>query len=409
MKANSEQNDSEILLFNEEKDCCSCSVCVNNCPKNAISIIENEQGFTYPIINSDMCICCEVCKKNCAYQNTQENNAPQYAYAAVVKDELLLKESASGGVFAGIAREILKNDGVVFGCSMEIEDDILTPKHIMVERQEDLVKLQGSKYVQSIMGDTYQQVKKELLAGKIVLFSGTPCQVDALKHYLGKKEYSNLITIDLICHGVPGVKFFQDYIKNLQKKNHGKIIDFKFRDKSLGWGLNGSYSYIDGKGRMHKRIIESWESSYYSLFLASDTYRVSCYSCKYANLQRVGDLTIGDFWGIENVHPEYLISGGGSLDEINGISCILVNTKRGKQCIEKYGKFFDLNVSLPQNVAKGNRQLNHPSSVGKNREKIFMLYQEGGYDAVEKWYNKQLGIKKYWYRLKKVIKTCRRL
>ncbi len=386
-----------IELVKNKKDCCGCEACMNICPKNAITMEKDEFGFTYPKIDNEKCIKCGLCKRTCAYQNEKESSKTIESYASISKDLELLKKSASGGIFASIAMKILEKDGVVYGCSLEREEDRLTPKHIRVDEAKDLAKLQGSKYVQSKTGFIYQDIKKDLKDNKIVLFSGTPCQVAALNSFLGNIDKTNLFTIDIICHGTPSIKFFQDYISVLEKKLKGKITNFSFRDKTEGWGLKGKAYYIDKKNTKKEKIILSHLSSYYRLFLNSSIYRENCYNCKYAGDNRVGDLTIGDYWGIEKEHPDYLKNNGGVIDEKKGVSCILVNTPQGKKLIEKFGEVLEIKQSTFAKVAKQNGQLNYPSKKNKDRKKILEIYKNEGYEGVEKWFFSKLGSKKYLY------------
>ena len=227
-------------LFENKKDCCACGACLNICPKEAISLKQDEYGFLYPEIDEYLCIRCELCKKVCAFQNVEEDNVPISTFAAISKNRNQAKNSASGGIFAAIAQYVINNNGIVYGAAF---DDSWNVKHIGIEHIEDLIKLQGSKYTQSNTDTTFIEVKKMLALGKQVLYSGTPCQIAGLKKYLGK-DYTNLITIDIICHGVPSNKMFKDYLSYLEAKNNAKIQNFKFRDKKTGWGINGSVVFL---------------------------------------------------------------------------------------------------------------------------------------------------------------------
>lgn len=385
----------EIRLYSNKEECSGCGACLNICGHNAITMEEDEMGFLYPKIDTEKCIGCEMCKRVCNYQNGQLPEKTELAYIAVAKANNTLKNSASGGVFGAIAKEILKNDGVVYGCSLEQEQSGLHVKHIRVNDIDSLVKLQGSKYVQSSIGTIYKDVKEDLKNNRLVLFSGTPCQIDGLKGFLGRERFPNLLTIDLVCHGVPNEKMFCDYLKMFEKKLRGKIVNFSFRDKNEGWGYKGFVEYIDKRGKVKKRKVPVSLSSYYKLFLDSEICRENCYQCKYAGLQRVGDITIGDFWGIEEEHPEVLSQNGGKINIEKGVSCILVNTDKGAKMIEKFGNGLLKIQSSSKKVARYNRQLNYPSKPSSNRKKIFDLYKENGYEAVQKWYYDSLGWKRY--------------
>ena len=215
----------KIILFDDKKNCCACGACMNVCPKDAIRMEEDDYGFLYPQIDETKCVQCGACKKVCAYQNGSKLFEPKQVFVAVSKNKKQLLNSASGGVFAAVATKILKDGGVVFGATLDFENGHANPHHIKIENQKQLTKLQGSKYVQSAIGITYKQTKDYLKKGRIVLFSGTPCQISGLYEYLGK-EYDNLYTIDVICHGVPNAKFFDDYLQiEKQRRSADNIVD----------------------------------------------------------------------------------------------------------------------------------------------------------------------------------------
>lgn len=390
-----------IQLYSSKIDCCGCGACMNVCPKHAISMEEDEYGFLYPQINHEICIRCGQCKKVCGYQKKEPLLLPYEVYAAKASQTDVLSNAASGGIFGSISAEILKEQGVVYGCAFEHREDSLVAVHIRVDNFEDLAKLQGSKYVQSDMGIVFRQIREDLLKDKTVLFSGTPCQVDAVKHYINncRVNHGCLYTVDIICHGVPNAHFFKDYMSSLSKKLNGRITDFKFRDKTNGWGLKAGVYYIDRRKKEKKKLLPVQLSSYYSIFLKSYSYRENCYSCKYAGRDRVGDITIGDYWGIEKVHPEYLKENGGNLTPETGISCLLVNTDNGKELIHNFGRNLVLYSSTLENAAFQNEQLNAPCKESDERNAVLELYRTGSYTAVEKWYSKLIGAKKYVYWL----------
>lgn len=251
----------KTTLFRDKAECCGCEACVNVCPKKAIHMQEDECGFRYPCVDEDLCVECGLCQKVCGYKYIEEHNEPMSAHVACTLSTDIM-QSASGGVFACLAQNIIEQGGIVYGVSMELISDELVPMHIGVDKIEELVKLQGSKYVQSMIGDTYHQVKEQLLHGRKVLFSGTPCQVAGLKAYLGEMNKENLLLVDIICHGVPSVAFFQSYIKELEKKYKGKITSFKFRDKSSGWGLVGKATYRTAKNKEKSKLVYARESSF---------------------------------------------------------------------------------------------------------------------------------------------------
>ena len=268
-----------------------------------------------------------MCKKVCAYQNGAECHKPIYTFAAFNKNKEQLLKSASGGIFAAVATKFLHSGGAVFGAALNFESGHAVVQHLMIEAIQDLYKLQGSKYVQSSIGDCYKQARSLLLNGRKVLFSGTPCQIAGLYGYLGA-DCESLTTIDLICHGVPNNKFFDDYLQ-IEKNNFKakEITGYAFRDKNRGWGNVGCLSLAYKNKCLKNKYIPAKLSSYNSFFYSGAICRENCYSCKYAKSGRVGDLTIGDYWGIEKEHPELLENSG--YVEKNGISCILANTPKG--------------------------------------------------------------------------------
>lgn len=395
----------DIILFEKKKDCCGCGACCNICPAQAISMEADEDGFLYPCIDENKCVKCRLCQKVCNYQHGGEGKKVQSVWAAAAADETLLKKSASGGAFAAVAEHVIRRGGVVFGCSMEQKDGVFFPEHVMVREKEDLEKLQGSKYVQSDMGNVYQQVREELMKDKFVFFSGTPCQVDALNGFLKNREYGNLLTADIVCHGVPGANFFRDFIFDLEKRLKGRITKIVFRDKEKGWGYyNVRIAYERGKrGKKKEKVFSAGGLSYYRLFLDAQICRENCYSCKYASDRRSGDLTFGDYWGIAEQHPDYLKQNGGSIDPSGGVSCILVNSVKGKRILEEMGGRLERKTSDFEKAAKRNEQLKKPVSQSPQREEIFKLYRSGGYPAVEAWYRKADGMKYYLRKIRDLL------
>lgn len=233
-----------VVLFENKSDCCACRACLNVCSKSAISMKPDADGFLYPEIDPNKCVECGVCKRVCKYK-TSDLNAVESTYAVTNRDEKQIMKAASGGLFSAAASAILSDGGCVFGATLTFDSGYPDTHHIMVENKEELWKLQGSKYVQSRIGRTYQLAKECLQNGRTVLFSGTPCQIAGLKSYLGK-VYENLYTMDLICHGVPSAEFFDGYIQELNKKYRGKVTEYKFRDKTKGWGMNTAFEIVRG-------------------------------------------------------------------------------------------------------------------------------------------------------------------
>lgn len=375
-------------LYNKNS-CCGCGACMQICPRNAISMKKDNDGYIYPNIDENKCIDCKLCLNTCTYNKNNKSREDFSAFYAISNEENILMKSSSGGVFASIAQNIIKKNGLVCGCSMEYENDKLNPKHIFIDSIEELHKLQGSKYVQSNIGNTYKEAKKYLEQERIVLYSGTPCQIMGLKGFL-KKKYKNLYTIDLICHGVPSIKIFQDYISFLENKHKIKIYNFAFRDKENGWGLNGRIDYYNEKNLKKNMKIFSNESSYYYLFLKGLLYRKNCYTCPYANDNRPADITIGDYWGIQKEHPEII---NNNININKGVSSLIINNKKGEDLIKEYSSGLNLFKSDFKKIQKNNTQLNHPTEYNPLNEILLKLFKTSGYKALEDEFKKIMGIK----------------
>lgn len=384
---------ARVVLYDDKKSCYGCSACMNICPTNSISMKADGEGFIYPEIDSDSCIECGLCRRVCERHCSTIPEGLQSAWAAAAKQESILNKSASGGAFTVFAECILKKQGVVYGCALCRDQGILNPQHIRVDKLAELERLQGSKYVQSDIAFSFRRAKEDLEAGKYVLFSGTPCQIGGLKAYLGK-EYNSLYTVDIVCHGVPNKAFFQEYLKILEKRLDGKILDYSFRDKTFGWGLRGLITWETKNGKIRHRLVPVNTSSYYKMFLDAEIYRDSCYGCRYAQGKRPGDITVGDYWGIEIEHPEVLEVNPESLSCSRGISCVLANTAKGNDLVQECAASLTLLKSLPEKVIRHNAQLQNPSPVGEHRGTILQLYREGGYKAVHKWCNKRMGLRR---------------
>lgn len=383
------------ILFQSKEKCCGCGACMNACPRHAISMWEDEYGFIYPQIDESLCIGCGKCRQVCAFQNIKTENYVIKTYAAVTKDKDVIVHSASGGIFATLANEWVDNGGVVYGAAFNSEWGV---HHISAVNREEILKLQGSKYTQSSTEHTFQEVKQLLQEGKKVLYSGTPCQIAGLYGYLGKQD-EGLATIDIVCHGVPSNRMFQEYLKLIEQQKGGQVIGFNFRDKNNGWAKNGKAKLDFGEKKVD---ISIWESASSYLFYFSNSWicRESCYNCPYACGHRPADLTLGDYWGIEREHPEYL--GKGGLKESEGISLVLVNTKNGQEFLERNRKSLELRESDFSKAFERNMQLRQPSESGR-RDEILELYWKGGWRAVDNEFHKNIGVRKYSSQIKALV------
>lgn len=371
-----------IELFAEKKNCCGCGACSSICPKNAITMQEDEYGFIYPEIDSKKCVECGLCISSCHYKSADDLHTPIKSLAAVNRDDTLLENSASGGMFSAIAEAFLNEGGCVCGAAMDFKDNVADVRHIMIHSLNELYRLQKSKYVQSSTDKIYKELRTLLKNGEKVLLSGTPCQVEAAKS-IAKRAGGKLYTIDIICHGVPSQRFFNDFIACEAEKRKMKINSFDFRDKKHGWGEKGSIVCADIKGDVIESPIAPDTTSYYYYFFNGEISRECCYHCPYAQKQRVGDVTVGDYWGIEQYNPELLVEHGGTINSRKGVSCLLINTEQGQQLIEKYGSKIESYPVEFSNIAQVNIQLNQPAKHTDLRNKIFEKYKSNGYARVE--------------------------
>lgn len=347
--------ENKFLMKHNKKDCNGCGICTQICPKNAIKMEEDEEGFFYPVIDTEKCIKCNKCLKICSNFNNSTNSSD--AYMAINKDKKELEKSSSGGMYYLLAKEIISRSGVVFGVKY---DEKLKPYHSYAETLSGCQEFQGSKYLRSNLKDSFQNVKKFLDEERYVLFTGTPCQCDALKVFL-KKEYEKLITCEIICHSNPSYKVFNKYIKTLEDNRNKEIIDVKFRTKKNGWkNQTPLIIYKDGT--------DEFENSYYRAFASGLLGRPSCYDCKFVTLNRVSDFTIGDLWGNKKILPDFE-------DKDTGMSLLLVNTDKGRNLFDFikddiiYEKI-DINEAF-----KYNHNKNVP--MNKNRNKFFKEMNDG--------------------------------
>ena len=343
----------------EKFACTGCNACFNSCPVSAIHMIENAEGFKYPQIDSDKCIKCGLCEKICPAINkrTIKEKNIKSVYAVSANDKIREK-SSSGGVFTLLANYFLENQGYVCGASFN--RDYSKVKHIIINKKEDLYKLQSSKYVQSDIGLVFKDIKALLQENKKVLFSGTPCQVEGLKRFLNK-EYANLLTVDVLCHGAPSPKVWREYLKEISQDK--EIKEITFRDKKNGWQgpllLNIQY-----KNNTHYKAMSNVDA-YYQAFLKNLILRKSCETCQFTNLDRPSDITLGDFWGIGKFNRK--------LNDRKGLSVVVTNSSKGKEIISKINHKFIIYKEVPVKFAiKGNPVFKTPCKTHKERESFFI-------------------------------------
>jgi len=336
--------------------CTGCGACVQSCPKQCISWTEGEFRFKYPQIDKDICVNCGICERVCPIDKVLQTPTTQKAYAAVHKDYQVLAKSTSGGAFTAIADAVFAQDGIVYGVAMM---DNMQVKHIRTSNKEEFAVLRSSKYLQSDTGNTYQMVEQDLKQGKTVLYSGTPCQIDGLRHFLGK-PYERLYTVDIVCHGVGSQAYFDKYL-DFARKRYGNIKTLRFRSKEyVGWSCGGGVVVVTGSSDCLKKIpYRDFDNYYYAYFLSGDIYRKSCYSCKYANMKRVGDFSLGDYWGVEKLHLP--------LNTFNGCSLLVVNSDKATKFLSKI-ETMNIKETRVDEAISQNEQLKHPSRLPDSRK-----------------------------------------
>ena len=297
-----------------DKRCTGCAGCEQVCPKDAISMnIAN--GFLYPQVDEKLCIDCGLCDHICHYDKDIANQFVKKAYAVKNKSIDIVKKSSSGGMFYALAKYVIQNGGVVFGASF---DNDLHLNYDFTDNIENLDKFLTSKYLQSNVNGSFKKVKEFLQQGKKVLFCGTPCIVNGLQNYL-QKPSPNLILVDFICHGIPNPKFFEKYVKELEKKYKSKLISFNFRYKKNGWeDYCIRLEFENGKSILKPAA----DDPYMKLFLKDIILRESCYNCNSRGDRRYSDITMADFWGIKDSYP--------NLYDKDGVSLVIINSKTGQ-------------------------------------------------------------------------------
>ena len=369
---------NKYLANGDWSECCGCYACISACPTACISMKQTSEGFSYPSIEDvSKCISCGLCSKVCPVEQRIEKEDSSLFYAAYTKDKSIISNSSSGGIFGELAIYFLDHGGVVFGASLN-EKHCLS--HISISTKEDLYKLQSSKYIQSEIGNSYQECEAFLKSGKIVFFTGTPCQIQGLKLYL-KKTYDNLFTADVICHGVPSQKMFDAYVAYLEKKHKAKLVDINFRDKKRnGWSITLRYTMQFPSGRKKDYYLISKLSEYFSGFLGGYISRESCYKCQFSSLKRPGDITMGDFWGYQKTRPE--------LRHDEGLSIILVNSEKGEQMLcfldKESVSFETINAKSVYNSE--NKNLYFPTKRPDARSVIYYELSNDGFESISSKY-----------------------
>lgn len=309
-----------MINIKSKKECCGCQACASVCAHRAITMQADAEGFLYPMIDKDACTFCGLCEQVCPVIHQVPPHQPLKVYAARSNDEELRRQSSSGGIFTLLAEAVIREGGIVFGAKFNEEWNVI---HAWTESIDGLAAFRGSKYVQSTIGNTYKEAKEFLLQGRKVLYTGTPCQIAGLKRYL-RKDYENLLTADIICHGVPSPLVWQKQLDQMRAK--GEITSISFRDKTYGWSQYAfRLSYIPttaGTSKEQTLLIPRSENAFMRGFLADLYLRPSCHDCPARRGKSNSDITLGDFWGIQHVFPK--------LSDNKGCSAILIHSTKGQ-------------------------------------------------------------------------------
>ena len=364
--------------------CTGCEACVSVCPVKCISMVQNNEGFLYPKIDSAVCLKCRKCVKTCP-NNRDIKKGESSFFMGWHKDKQILLESSSGGAFTAIADFIIKSGGIVYGASFN--EQRFSVEHKRIDRIEDLKELRLSKYFQGTIEDSYIKAKKDLNLGKQVLFTGTACQIAGLYCFLDK-EYENLLTVDVLCHGIASKKVIDAYILAKEKKYRKKIKSFRFRLKPpesewmKGGGTKMRLDFSDGT-----TVIEEKDSD--TFFIGFNKYlflRKSCYSCKYVGTERIADITLADFWGIDLD----LIS---EEQRKNGVSLIIVNSSKGENIVSFLGKDMIILPADSSRAISANQALSKPSTSNLSREAFFRSLNDEDFDKLVHKYNRIIYLK----------------
>lgn len=360
-----------MIKLSSKEDCCGCHACAATCPVSCISMQPDEEGFLYPVTDEDACIACGLCQQVCPVIHTSDSRGTRNVYAVKNNSDEIRKKSSSGGVFSLLAERVIKEGGVVFGACLNEKNEVV---HAYTTVKEELVIFRGSKYVQSKIGNTYRLAEEFLQAERRVLFSGTPCQILGLHRYL-KKKYSNLLTVDFICHGVPSPGVWQIYLQELRRKLSVETIqNIRFRDKKLGW-KNFSFSFdVSKKDKVLHYVAPKYLNHYMRGFLSDLYLRPICYQCPVRSLKSGSDITLGDYWGADRTLPEF--------SDDKGINAVLINSTLGMAYFDTLS--CEKKISSYEEVLGGNHSLETSHVKPSERSQFyFRLKKEPFFSLVE--------------------------
>ena len=343
----------------EKQRCTGCHACFNACPVRAIRMEEDEEGFLYPQIQQTSCINCGRCRDVCPVLSPPSLNVGENVFACAAADLDQRLASSSGGVFSLLAERILSQGGLVCGAAYDTIDRVV---HILIRDPKELAKIRGTKYVQSEIGSAFRQIESALNEGRIVLFSGTPCQVAGLKSFLGK-DPETLLTVDLICHGVPSPGVWRDYVRILSKGSSVVKMNHRAKDPDTGKTL---FSYQLASGEQYEK--EQKDDLYIKGFLQNLFLRRSCFNCSFKGTRRCSDLTIGDFWSAKEFHP--------TLADGMGTSAVIVHSEKGKEALDSVLGQTRSEKSGLREVETWNECLTRSVSPTEKREQFYARWKQ---------------------------------
>lgn len=384
-----------MINIKEKQDCCGCGACVQACPKQCIGMTADREGFFYPHVDDGICVDCGLCENVCPVINQNEPKEPLFVYAAKNNNEEIRLKSSSGGIFTLLAEQIISEGGVVFGARFNENWEVV---HDFTETIEGLAPFRGSKYVQSTIGDNFIKVKKFLSDGRKVLFSGTPCQISGLKKYL-RKEYDNLVTVEVVCHGVPSPMIWRDYLdykraKRVAGKNTVSssiddmpvITDISFRDKTNGWKKFGFKIIYAASKAAENSVSKSSDTIDYEItplnedlfmrgFLKNLYLRPACHHCAVRHGRSGADISVADYWGVQSIHPD--------MDDDKGTGLVLINTERGENIYRIISNQIGNKTSDYNKAIMYNPCIVRSVNIPNRRQQFWSVYQKSKIDGIQ--------------------------
>ena len=385
-----------MINIQDKINCCGCNACGDICPKQAITFKSDNEGFWYPEVNKSLCVDCGLCEKVCPIQKT--DNIKRYdkpiVFAAYTKDDTIRIDSTSGGIHSMLAQVMYEKHAYVGGAVYNNDHSV---SQIIDDNPDRLKEIRSSKYLQSNAENVYKNIRAKLKEGREIFFCGTPCQVQALYKFLGNKEYDNLTTCDFICKGVNSPKVFLKYIEMLEHRYGARAENIKFKAKKWGWH-NFSMRVTFANGREYCK--DRYHDTFFIGYLSSGNFsRPSCYSCQFKGVPQKADITLADFWGIENIDP--------SMDQDCGTSLVMINSDKGQKIFDAIkDKIIYRQFTLEQALAENQAMLFSAKALKDDRKEFFTDLDKYPFDVVSKKYFPQPTI---MWELKKIYGKFRKI